>query len=96
MKRRTEIPGARNKDVVEIFPITGAASQMRAMTQRLDIDMQKLAFARQGSVYLEARQKCAHCQTAAECSLWLDPKMHRSERPSFCPNLELFESLKLR
>jgi hypothetical protein len=64
------------------------------MIERLDVDIQKLAFARQGEAYLEARRNCLRCQHKTECSLWLREEERPPDLPGFCPNLELFQSLK--
>ena len=66
------------------------ARRMRAMIQRLDVDMLELAYADLGSVYTEAARRCLHCETTAECLRWLETA-ECAERPAFCPNLELFE-----
>lgn len=70
------------------------ASRTHEMMERLAVDAVRLARLRGGDAYAEARMKCLRCVHARECLLWLDADPKSLEEPTFCPNLELFESCR--
>ena len=70
------------------------ASRMHDMMERLDVDQAALARLRNGDVYAAARARCLTCTTCGECLRWLDDPAPTSDRPTFCPNLPVFEAVK--
>lgn len=70
------------------------ARRMGDMINRLDVDTLKLVCLRHGAAYVEARTNCFDCANTASCLQWLDASTADAERPTFCPNLPLFESCK--
>jgi hypothetical protein len=70
------------------------AVRMLQMMRRLDVDPGDLIRERQGEAYSEARARCLACLTIGECLRWLDGYNLEGEQPGFCPNVELFLSLK--
>ena len=70
------------------------ARRLHDMMERLDVDGAALARLRDGEVYAEARASCLSCTTCQECLRWLDDPANAGSRPSFCPNLPLFEACK--
>ena len=70
------------------------ARRMQEIIRRLDVDAPALARLRQGDAYAEAFNSCLACGTSDKCLRWLDQAQPTNQRPSFCPNLSLFESLK--
>ncbi len=70
------------------------ARRMQEIIQRLDVDTVALARLRQGDAYAEAFNRCLACGTSDKCLRWLDQPQPPGQRPSFCPNLSLFESLQ--
>ena len=72
------------------------ACRMHEMMDRLDVDAATLARLRQGDAYAEARTRCLSCGTSDRCLRWLDEPHPSAQRPTFCPNLTLFDSCKRR
>jgi hypothetical protein len=72
------------------------AQRMRKMIERLDVDILELAYAGLGGVRAKASRTCSACENATECARWLDVALHSAERPTFCPNLPLFERFTSR
>jgi hypothetical protein len=70
------------------------AERMKEMIDRLDVDPLKLACLREGESYVQARLKCLDCSNADQCFQWLETSAPDVERPTFCPNLSLFELCK--
>ena len=70
------------------------ARRMHDMMRRLNANPGTVARLRQGEAYAEARRKCLQCSDVGECLRWLDANPPRTDAPTFCPNLELFESCK--
>jgi hypothetical protein len=67
---------------------------MLQMMRRLGVNPGDLVRERQGDAYTEARARCLACVTIGECLSWLDGYISEDEHPGFCPNVELFRSLK--
>jgi hypothetical protein len=82
--------------VPETGEIEDQAQRMRAMIRRLDVDILELAYAGLGGVRAKARKTCLSCENATECARWLDVALQAGERPTFCPNLPLFERFATR
>jgi hypothetical protein len=74
--------------------IARQAERMREMIDRLDVDTIKLACLGEGASYVQARLKCLDCSNTERCFQWLETSPPNAERPTFCPNLSLFESCK--
>jgi hypothetical protein len=70
------------------------ASRMHEMMKRLDVDPSLLLRCRLGDAYSEARSRCFFCGTSDKCLRWLDQSTPASEKPTFCPNLSLFEACR--
>jgi len=70
------------------------ARRMHGMMRRLDVDAPALARLGQGDAYLRARSRCLSCGTSDKCLRWLDQAALPGSRPSFCPNLSLFDACK--
>jgi hypothetical protein len=70
------------------------ARRMHDMMRRLDVDAAALARLGQGDAYLQARSRCLSCGTSDKCLRWLDQAPLPGSRPSFCPNLSLFDACK--
>lgn len=69
------------------------ASRMHEMMRRLDVDGARLARLDRASTYQAARTACLLCPASAECLRWLDGNP-ATERPTFCPSLDLFEACR--
>lgn len=70
------------------------AKRLSDMIERTDADPSRLVRLRQGDAYVEAHTKCIECRQAARCLNWLSGPKRVGERPDFCPNAELLESIK--
>ena len=66
--------------------------RMRAMIRRLNVDSPRFEFSDFGNVYA-AKQACLACKETAECVEWLN-MAEDSDKPTFCPNLKLFEHFR--
>ncbi len=69
------------------------ASRMHEMMKHLDVDGARLARLDHAKTYQAARTACLLCPASAECLRWLDAKS-TTERPAFCPSLDLFEACR--
>jgi hypothetical protein len=67
---------------------------MHEMMERLNVDPRTLANLRRGDTYAEARTTCLFCGVSEKCLRWLDDPAQSDKRPTFCPNLTLFEACK--
>lgn len=89
---------ARSEPTTIVFPMSRhverQARRTHEMMERLGVNAAALARLRGGEAYAEARMKCLKCVQSRECLLWLDADPPSAELPTFCPNLELFESCK--
>lgn len=63
--------------------------RMHAMIRRLNIDAPRFAFSDFGKLRA-ATQTCLACRETAECVDWLNLG-EDTDKPTFCPNLRLFE-----
>ena len=72
------------------------ATRMHEVMERLNVDGAALARVRQGQAYAEARSRCLSCGMSDKCLRWLDSPEQARVRPTFCPNLSVFESCKVR
>jgi len=72
------------------------ATRMHDLMDRLNVDRAALVRARQGQDYAEARTRCLTCGTSDKCLRWLDQQPPSGDRPTFCPNLRLFEHYRTR
>ena len=70
--------------------------RLHDMMSRLDVDAAAFARLRQGDAYAEARSRCLSCGTSDKCLRWLDSPEQAPTRPTFCANLSVFESCKVR
>lgn len=80
---------------VPILRVERRARRMHEMADRLEVDRRALARLRNGAAYAEARSRCLFCGTSDTCLRWLDDTGCMGKRPTFCPNLQLFEACKL-
>ena len=76
----------------EATELENRAQRMRQMVRRLDVEILELAYADLGATYTKAGDICLNCKSVTECLRWLDAA--ETARPSFCPNLELFERFR--
>ncbi len=72
------------------------ARRLNDMIERTDADPSRLVRLRQGDAYVEAHTKCIECRHATRCLNWLATPKCVGERPDFCPNAALLESVKRR
>jgi Family of unknown function (DUF6455) len=73
--------------------VVNRAKRLNDMIDRLDVDPLKLVRLRKGEGYREARDTCLRCHQAHTCVSWVELAPQHA-RPSFCPNLALFESVR--
>jgi hypothetical protein len=79
---------------VPILRLERRARRMHEMADCLQVDRRALARLRNGAAYAEARSRCLFCGTSDTCLRWLDDARDSGKRPTFCPNLQLFEACK--
>ncbi len=70
------------------------ARRLSDMIERTDADPSRLVRLRHGDAYVEARTKCIECRDTMRCLNWLALPKRTGERPDFCPNASLLESVK--
>jgi hypothetical protein len=70
------------------------ATRMHEMMKRLDVDPRVLGGRRHGDAYAKARSHCFFCGTSDKCLRWLDGSAPARRKPTFCPNLSLFEACR--
>lgn len=68
------------------------ARRLHDVMRRLDVDPVQLIRLDAGQSYAQARTRCLECRRAERCLAWLDTPAGAA--PEFCPNLELFTSVK--
>ena len=72
--------------------VEGRAVRTQQMMERLDVDSLRLVRLERGKTYCRVHEICLQCRVADVCREWLQSKDNKTERPDFCPNLELFLS----
>ena len=72
--------------------VEGRAVRTQQMMERLDVDSLQLVRLESGQTYCRVHEICLQCRVADVCREWLQSKDNKTERPDFCPNLELFLS----
>lgn len=72
--------------------VVNRAKRLNAMIERLNVDPLKLVRKREGEAYFEARDTCLRCHHGHTCLAWIE-MAPVDQRPDFCPNLSLFESV---
>jgi len=70
------------------------AVRMHQMMHRLDIDPVAFGCLDRGEVYAQARSRCLSCITIGDCLRWLDGYGFERRNPDFCPNFNIFLTLK--
>ena len=70
------------------------AHRMHDLMQRIGVDPAALVRAESGDAYSRARSLCHFCGTSDQCLRWLDQTPLSDTRPTFCPNLTLFEACR--
>ena len=77
-----------------VLRIERRARRMHDLVDRVAADPAVILRVRGGDAYVEARRRCLFCGTSDKCLRWLDQTPPSHMRPTFCPNLTLFESCK--
>ena len=77
-----------------VFRDERRARRMHDLMDRVGADPAVLVRVRGGGAYVEARERCLFCGTSDKCLRWLDQTPPSHMRPTFCPNLTLFEACK--
>ena len=72
--------------------VEGRAVRTQQMMERLEVDSLQLVRLERGKTYCRVHEICLQCRVADVCREWLQSKDNKTERPDFCPNLELFLS----
>lgn len=72
--------------------VEGRAVRTQQMIERLGVDPMQLVRLERGKIYCRVHEICLKCRVADACRDWLQSKNNKTERPGFCPNLELFLS----
>jgi hypothetical protein len=67
------------------------AALMKAMVDRLGLDVMAVAQGGDGAVLRRAMHNCAACGATAECGAWLRSGGTSGDRYRFCPNADLFD-----
>jgi hypothetical protein len=70
------------------------ARRFQDMIARTDADPLSLVRLDRGDTFVSARKLCLECRHTSECLAWLARPKSDGERPSFCPNIKLLESVR--
>jgi len=70
------------------------ARRFQDMIERTDADPLRLVRLHCGETFADAQRRCLECRHANECLAWLSRPKADGERPGFCPNVFLLESVR--
>src|SRR5262245_32676946 len=79
---------------LQVLRVERRARRMHEVMDRLQVERGVLARMARGEAYARARSRCLFCGTSDTCLRWLDVRQQRAMRPTFCPNLTLFDSCR--
>lgn len=70
------------------------ARRFQDMIERTEADPMRLVRLQRGDTFVDAQKRCLECRHAGECLIWLSQPRREGERPAFCPNVSLLESVR--
>jgi len=70
------------------------ARRFQDMIERTDADPLRLVRMNGGETFADAQRRCLECRHASECLNWLSRPKADGERPVFCPNVRLLDSVR--
>ena len=77
-----------------LAPLLRRARLMRAMLDRLGLQVTGESATGGSSLIADAAQVCVHCQSVERCERWLAGDGEPGDYHEFCPNAERFERAK--